>query len=260
MPSGQRQPSGAAMRLLSGVAGPVLTRWRPPEHAFRSADYIRHNQRRLEHLATLGLPLSGVSVLEIGAGVGDHTTFFLDRGCTVTVTDGRSRNVAALRARFPHLQVDILDLDAPPTSTASERHEVTYCYGVLYHLARPAQAIAYLAAHTSSMLLLETCVSYGEEPTLNPVPEARWNPSQAVSGQGCRPTRRWVWEHLERHFEYVYTTATQPRHEQFPLDWCADRAPTDPGALTRAVFVASREPLEAPALLPSLPVTQSPCP
>jgi 16S rRNA A1518/A1519 N6-dimethyltransferase RsmA/KsgA/DIM1 with predicted DNA glycosylase/AP lyase activity len=48
-------------------------------HDFHSNHYLRMNQRRLEHLASLGLPLSGRTVLELGAGIGDLSTFFLDR-------------------------------------------------------------------------------------------------------------------------------------------------------------------------------------
>jgi hypothetical protein len=45
---------------------------------FHSPDYIRHNARRLEHLASLRLPIHDATVLEIGAGIGDHTTFYLE--------------------------------------------------------------------------------------------------------------------------------------------------------------------------------------
>ena len=54
------------------------------EALFRSPQYRRHNARRQEHLASLGLDLRHKSVLELGAGVGDHTVFFLDRDCVVT--------------------------------------------------------------------------------------------------------------------------------------------------------------------------------
>jgi len=63
---------------------------------FHSVSYLRHNARRLEHLASLNLDISGRSVLELGAGVGDHTTFFLDRGCTVTCVKPRAENCSPL--------------------------------------------------------------------------------------------------------------------------------------------------------------------
>lgn len=50
-----------------------------PSLYFHSYDYLRHNARRLEHLASLGLPITGRSVLEVGAGIGDHSHFYIDR-------------------------------------------------------------------------------------------------------------------------------------------------------------------------------------
>jgi len=45
---------------------------------FHADLYLRHNQRLLEHLATLGLPTAGRPMLEVGAGIGDLDGFFLD--------------------------------------------------------------------------------------------------------------------------------------------------------------------------------------
>ncbi|MEG4231950.1 hypothetical protein QUA40_07545 [Microcoleus sp. Pol11C3] len=56
---------------------------------FHCDGYLRHNQRKLEHLASLGLDIVGKTVLELGAGIGDHTSFFRDRSCEVIVTEGR---------------------------------------------------------------------------------------------------------------------------------------------------------------------------
>ncbi len=219
---------------------------------FHSAEYLRHNQRRLEHLASLGLPIAGRHVLEVGAGLGDHTSFFLDRGCRVIVTDGRATHVAALRARFPQLKAALLDLDNPDPAF-DEVAEVVYCYGTLYHLARPQEALAFLSRRCGAMLLLESCVSYGEDEQSNPIAERAHSPSQSVSGVGCRPTRRWIYSQLKRRFEYVYLPLTQPWHEEFPLDWTL---PSAAAGLTRAIFVASRQALTNPLLVEPIPDRQ----
>ncbi len=229
----------------------LLETLRRPASAFQSPAYLRHTQRRQEHLATLGLPLAARSVLEVGAGIGDHTSFFLDRGCTVVVTEARPRNIRALQRRLPDVEVRQLDLDAPPAAFDVSA-EVTYCYGTLYHLGRPAEALEFMAAHTTELLLLETCVSPGEGDDVNLVDEPRAKLSQSVHGRGCRPTRPWVWNRLSASFEHVYATRTQPWHEEFPLDWTGDVGP----GLTRSVFVASRRPLETTALLDHLPMQQ----
>jgi SAM-dependent methyltransferase len=218
---------------------------------FRSEEYLRHNQRRQEHLASLDLPLPGASVLEVGAGLGDHTGFFIDRGCRVTITEGRPENVEQVRRRYPELDVRLLDLDPPPVEPIVV--DVVYCYGLLYHLSDPSTALTFLARCTRELLLLETCVSFGDEEEVNPVSELPEVPSQALTGIGCRPTRPWIWARLAESFEHVYATATQPWHEQFPLDWSS---PAPDAGLTRAVFVASRRPLDSPSLVDRLPLVQ----
>lgn len=226
-------------------------------NVFHSETYLRHNQSRLGHLATLGLDLSAKSVLEVGAGIGDHTGFYLERGCRVTVTDARPENLAIIRRRFAGnamVEVQLLDLDDP--RSLSGTFDVVHCYGLLYHLRQPAQALPFLAAHCGSILLLETCVSRGDEIAVNPVAEPFHVYSQAFYGTGCRPTRPWVWSSLKEHMPHVYVSRTQPDHEEFPLDW--DAPPENPNSLMRAVFVASRKDLAGnPMLLASLPRRQT---
>jgi hypothetical protein len=220
--------------------------------AFHSVAYLRHNQRRQEHLASLGLDLAGRSVLELGAGIGDHSTFFVDRGCRVTITDAREENVQLVGDRLPDQEARILDLDDPDPDFEG-RWDILYAYGLLYHLSDPVGAIAFMGRHCDSLLLLETCVTPGERAELNPVDEAQDDPSQATSGRGCRPTRPWVKAELEKHFEHVYMAITQPWHDEFPLDWSRL---ADGDRLTRAVFVASREPLETELLTTEIPMVQ----
>ena len=73
---------------------------RDAEKSFRGGHYQRHNARRLEHLASLRLDLAGKRVLEVGAGIGDHTTFFLDRDCTVVATEPRPENCRVFAANL----------------------------------------------------------------------------------------------------------------------------------------------------------------
>ncbi len=236
-----------------------------PLAAFHSVHYLRHNQRRQEHLATLGLDIAGKTVLEVGAGIGDHTSFFLDRGCRVLTSDARPENVEKLRERYAarnDVSVRQIDLDQQQLSGLgdNESFDIVYCYGLLYHLGRPAEAVKYLAAHCSGMLLLELCVSFGDDEAVNIVREPQNDPSQAWSGLGCRPTRPWVFSRLRDNFEFVYVTGTQPWHEEFPLDWSPAAATERPAnQLSRAVFVASRARLALPSLVEQMTVDQSRC-
>jgi hypothetical protein len=225
-----------------------------PRDIFWSPHYIRHNQRRQEHLASLHLPLARRSVLEVGAGIGDHTSFFLDRGCSVIVSEAREENLAVLRSRYPDLDVRKVDLDNPPEDPIPA--QVVYCYGLLYHLEHPAEAIRWMERCASEVLLLETCVAAGEDERLYTFEDEVEKPDDAVHGHGCRPTRGWVRRELESAgFAYVYLPVTQPWHEEFPLDWT--RSELAQRSLIRSVFVASREPIANPLLVEALPAVQT---
>lgn len=216
--------------------------------AFGIEAYQRHNRRRQEHLASLHLELAGRSVLEVGAGIGDHTGFFLDRGCRVTSTDGRAECVAALGARFPQLNVVQFDVNEN-VPVALTPHQIVYAYGVLYHLREPAKALSSMALLCTEKLLLESCVSSGKDSRLVWADEAN-EATQALDGVGCRPTRQWIWDRLNEHFEYVYLPKTQPWHEEFPVDWT--KVPVDHPGLVRSVFIASRRPIDSALLSTAL--------
>src|SRR5262245_46388403 len=91
----------AMTRRVAQAMGFELVHSRDPRHAFHSFHYLRHNARRLEHLASLGIPVAGSRVLEVGAGMGDHSHFFFDRGCAVTITEARPELLARLRETYP---------------------------------------------------------------------------------------------------------------------------------------------------------------
>lgn len=212
-----------------------------PSQNFITAYYQRHNQRRQEHLASLCLPLSHKSVLEVGAGIGDHTSFFLDRQCQVVSTDGRRELLDLLQKRHANVTVFSWDIESPPP-VEIPISQIVYAYGILYHTSSPLLALGYMASLCSEMLLLETCVSFGDEESVNLTGETINDPTQALRGTGCRPTRRWVFNALQALFPYVYLTKTQPCHEEFPVDWTCAKGEA-PEGLTRSVFVASRAPL-----------------
>lgn len=210
------------------------------------------NIARQEHLALLGLDLTAKSVLEVGAGIGLHTPFLVQRGCKVLVTDGNPENVAEIRRRHPDWRAEVLDLERAEDLRPLGEFDLVYCYGLLYHLGNPDQAIARLAEVCRGQILLETCVALGDATDVHFVRDPRSH-NQAVLGIGCRPTRAWLMEKLRQHFGYAYATCAQPDHPDFETDWKV----SETRLIYRAVFVGSRVPLELPTLLAALPKQQT---
>lgn len=230
-------------------AGYVLRHANDIELNFHADHYLRHNARRLEHLASLGIPVGGMSVLEVGAGIGDLSHYYVDRGCSLTITEVRKESLAYLKKRYPDQKVCNLDMENPDLIGGGP-FDLIHCYGLLYHLKNPKQAMEFFANNCNKMLILETCVSFGSIAEMNRIDEDKNDPTQANSGIGCRPTRSWIFENLKNLFEYVYMPITQPNHEEFPLDWTVPEKHKAP--FSRAIFIASREQLINDLLSPVL--------
>lgn len=245
-------PTGLLRKALRGIGYDVVPRY-DAALTFRSDFYQRHNARRLEHLASLRLPVAGKSVLEVGAGIGDHSHYYIDRGCRLTITDVRQEHLQVLRRRYPEQTILELDLEHP-TAIAAGPFDVVHCYGVLYHVADPGMTLEYLAGNCREMLLLETCVSFGSDHGIHAVEEKAAFPIAAHSGRGCRPTRPWLFDSLRHLFAHVYVPTTQPAHPEFPLDWSAPEKHT--AKYQRAVFIASRAPIDNDSLSPALETHQ----
>ncbi|MEK6801191.1 MAG: class I SAM-dependent methyltransferase [Nitrospirota bacterium] len=239
--------------IIQGVGFDIIRRGSPVQR-FHSNHYLRHNARRLEHLSSLRIPVAGRSILEVGAGIGDHSHYYIDRACRITITEARAENLRYLKKRYLNCHVQHLDMESP-SHIEGAPFDVVHCYGLLYHLSKPKEALMFLSQNTKGMLLLETCVSFGENEAINLIKESQSSPTQAHSGTGCRPTRAWLFRELRGLYKYVYLPKTQPCHEEFPIDWTAPEK--HKASLQRAIFVASNEPLENENLTPFLILQQT---
>jgi cyclopropane fatty-acyl-phospholipid synthase-like methyltransferase len=234
-----------------------------PGTFFHTLRYLRGNARRLEHLAGLGLPLHARSVLEIGAGIGDLTPFFLDRDCTVTSVEPREDNVAYFRARYeedPLWPPDRLRIVQSDVDHLEENgvgvHDIVFCYGALNEMEKPSDALRAFAERCREMLILEATVNSGiglNEDVVTYVPRNATDVRASITGSGCFPTRRWVFNRLREHFEHVYLTLTQPSYDRFLLCW---RGPLPERPQHRVIFVASRLPLASALLVEDIPDIQ----
>lgn len=235
----------SAMTAQSGVSSDPLA-------CFFTPNALKINIARQDHLTSLGLDLKGKSVLEVGGGVGLHMELFEKLGCKVLSTDGRDENVAEIRRRYPHRAVrkfDLLDFDS---YADIGKHDIVYCYGLLYHTPNPEGILQALSETCKEMILLETCVTPGDHLSQHLTREHD-DADQALGYIGCRPTRPWIMDRLRKFWGYAYTTRTQPRHPDFDLDWAVPRSKI----LHRAVFVGCKHEIINASLVDVLPDLQT---
>lgn len=227
-----------------------------PYNHFHSDEYLLHNRSRHEHLDSLNIPLRNKSILEVGAGIGDHTEYLLNlKPRNILCLEARDDNIEIINNRFnenPSVKSRQFDMDN--LGSLDEKFDVCYCYGLLYHLANPENAIEFMAAQTREILLLETCVDYVNEDIINQIDEDINLYSQSFSRTGCRPGRVWIFRKRKEHFNHVYIPLTQPKHSQFPTDWNHEVAPE---GLSRAIFIASTIAIDNVNLSKEIPYSQA---
>lgn len=212
-------------------------------HCFLYPDALSINQARQEHLSSLGLDLESKTVIEVGAGIGLHTDFFLGRDCEVTVTDGAAANVGEIKRRHPGSRSFVLDLEDERSLKDLGKFDVVYCYGLLYHMSNPDSVLRRLGEICQEKILLELICSPSIEDLVVYVDDPA-GLNQSTVGRGCRPSRRWILNKLKEYFGYGYISVTQPNHPDFPTDWTV---PTQRN--TRAIFVGSKTALHYPLLV-----------
>lgn len=222
------------------------------EDPFLSQPYQLHNIARLKHLDTLGLDLANKTVIEFGAGIGDHTYFYLLKNCIVFSTDVRPELVKIIQKRFGNKTM-VLNIENEIEKILNlPKYDIIHCYGLLYHISNPEEFLRSLKGK-GSLLLLETCVSsdFVSDGNYN-VAENKGNPTQAISGTGSRPTRGWIFNLLKEIYPFVYVPKTQPDHPEFPKDWSIDFQ-NPQTQLKRAIFIASDVELNQGLLTKILP-------
>jgi hypothetical protein len=182
---------------------------------FDSLDYKALNGAELEHLDLLepSLQVRDKSVLELGAGVGLLTGFWLSRGYRVTAIEGRRENIDTFRQNWPEVPIIKGNLDQPEKIEV-EPHGIVFCYGLLYHLLSPQPFLRWSSQRTKEALLLETQVSPLED-TFKWEPQDPHLKDQAMSGWGCLPTKCWLREILRNWFDTVTIPPAQPNYPAF---------------------------------------------
>ena len=230
-----------------------IGRDRPPKQSgvelFDTAEAASINRARLEHLDSLGLPLDGRRVLDVGSGPAHLAQFFVSRGCEVVSTDAREENIERMNELYPRHAGYVADVEDTDFSSFG-RFDVVFCYGLLYHLENPVRALRNIGAVCDDLLLLETMVCDFNEPILR-LEDEYLSANQALHGIAHRPSPAWVGMALNRvGFRHVWIAREPPDHPDYLFEWRNDATTSRDGHLLRAIFVASRRPLTNKHLVP----------
>ncbi len=215
------------------------------EHDFFSPDVMSFNQSRMAHLDSLCLPLNGKTVLEPGSGPGVFTKHLISKGCNVHSLEARPENIDYYTNYVSHPNSKIVKFNVEVDDWLNVPVcDVTFCYGLLYHLKDPLTFLTNISSKTKEFCVLETVVSLDTcSDDINNVYEEPHILNLSVEGTGCRPTRKFLINYLKTKFKYVYLTYTQPNFADYPVDfvnsyyYCA-----------RCILVASHVPLNIPTL------------
>ena len=209
--------------------------------------YREITEARLEHLATLGLPVQGRSVIDVGCGIGRLSEFFADRGCDVLCVDGREENIAQLRALYPQRRAAVVDVETDQLLEHGH-FDVVFCYGLLYHLADPLAFLRRAATICRELMIVETCITDSQERVLFLVDDPD-DPTMALHRVASRPSPAYVATTLRLSgFDHVYSPVQLPRHKDFDYERRNDLSHLRDGNAMRDIFVASRTALDLPAV------------
>jgi 2-polyprenyl-3-methyl-5-hydroxy-6-metoxy-1,4-benzoquinol methylase len=232
--------SGIPDTLLTGSGGAGV---------FDSPDALAINTARMEHLGSLGLPIAGRTVLDVGSGVGRLAQFFVDQGCKVTCVDGREENIGGLRSRYPGLEAHVANVETDSFARFG-MFEIVFCYGLLYHLENPLAGLRNIASVCGDLLFLETMVTDHSEPIARLADEPNTTQNQSLGRFGTRPSPAFVAMALNRlGFPFIYAPKTPPHHADFRFDWTNRLDCLRDGHLLRCIFVASRRELSNSTLM-----------
>jgi len=226
---------------------------------FDSPEAERINKARMDHLESLGLDLAHKAVLDVGCGVGKLATFFMEKGCFVYAMDARSENIDEFekrhraQPRWRTLVEKVEDRWAiwQSTNMASRNTvDIVFCYGLLYHLTDPAQAIQNMAATGAKLLLLETMVCDCSFSVLLFEPEEKESLDQGLSGWGTRPSTSLIVKLVSAAgWPHVYLPCYAPLHPDFQWTSANSGIGLNGRNNLRRVFVASLLPLANSNLL-----------
>ena len=180
-------------------------------------------------------PAQGSTAVDAGCGVGFFSQALAECGLRACGIDARLENVEEARRRFPGIPFERADVEAREISQLG-RFDLVLCFGPLYHLENPLQAIRNPRAITEKCLVLESmCLPEGRCSLL-----LRTEPrqeDQSLTEIACYPSESSQVKMLYRAgFAKVYRVTQLPDHD--------DVCETHEHERRRTIVLASHTPID----------------
>jgi SAM-dependent methyltransferase len=185
-------------------------------------------------------PLHLRSAVDVGCGLGHFCGLLQSLDFDVTGVDGRPENVEEAARRNSQIPFRATNVEDPGVRSLGT-FDLTLCFGLLYHLENPLLAIRHLHALTKSLLLAESVIHQGDEPSMVLVDEAI-SDDQGLEHIAFYPTEACLIKMFYRAgFTHVYRFAEPPGHSDFTAAREMRRV--------RTMLAASRQPINSKQLV-----------
>ena len=175
------------------------------------------------------------TAVDAGCGVGFFSETLSECGLYTCGFDARAENVEEARRRYPGIPFEQADVEAREISRLGQ-FDLVLCFGLLYHLENPMQAIRNLSAITEKCLVLESMCLPEECCSLLLRQEPRQD-DQSLTEIACYPSESSLVKMLYRAgFAKVHRVTPLPDHDDF--------RETREHTQRRTVLLASRVPID----------------
>lgn len=210
---------------------------------FDGPDAARINEARVAFLRSLMPALSGEAAVktavDAGCGIGIFSRFLADSGLEVTAFDGRPGNVDEGKRRNPDIHFKVFNVEDPSLPSLGQ-FDLGLCFGLLYHLENPFQAIRNLSSVVSKALIVESVATPVRDLAAQCMEEPH-EANQALDYVALIPSERLFIKMLYRAgFPFVYRTTISPDHEDYRATFLRRRR--------RVTLMATRVELSHPAV------------
>ena len=167
-------------------------------------DYTKARQAVIGgFLTAVKEPMSLVSALDVGCGVGYFSKFLSDLGFQVVAVDGRDENAAEGQRRYPEVKFLSRNVEDPDFADLGI-FDLVLCVGLVYHLENPFRVIRSLYSLTGKILIVEALCAPGTKPGLQLVDEGL-GADQSLNCVAFYPTEACLVKMLYRvGFPFVY--------------------------------------------------------